>query len=87
MDETGTLTQVRTAGNKSAHVILRGSDAGPNFSASYIDETKQLLSAKKLTQSIVVDASHGNSYKKADRTECVEDVAQQIAWVKLQSVE
>ncbi len=80
MDETGTLTQVRTAGNKSAHVILRGSDAGPNFSASYIDETKQLLSAKKLTQSIVVDASHGNSYKKADQQiECVEDVAQQIS--------
>jgi 3-deoxy-7-phosphoheptulonate synthase len=80
MDEGGSLAHVKTTGNETAHIILRGSDSGPNYYPEDISKTKALLSKKGLLESIIVDASHGNSHKKADRQmEVIISVAEQVS--------
>ncbi|HZL08168.1 MAG TPA: 3-deoxy-7-phosphoheptulonate synthase [Candidatus Dormibacteraeota bacterium] len=80
MGMNGAPTQVNSIGNETAHVILRGDAHGPNYSADHIAKTKQILLAKGLSPSIIVDASHGNSGKQADRQKiAVTDVSHQIA--------
>jgi 3-deoxy-7-phosphoheptulonate synthase len=76
----GILSQVRTAGNELAHIILRGSSNGPNFAPEHIETAKQLLEIKNIRLSIGIDASHGNSRKKADNQPAVvRNISQQIS--------
>ncbi len=76
----GTPYQINSTGNPTAHIILRGAADGPNYSAEHIAKTKAMLAAKGLRQAIVVDASHGNSSKQAERQQLViEDVCRQIS--------
>lgn len=76
----GATKQVNSEGNDTGHVILRGDNQGPNYSADHIAKTKQALKEKGLLQSIVVDASHGNSGKKFDRQKAViDDICKQVA--------
>ena len=80
IDESGKLALVRTTGNGDAHVILRGSDKGPNMDPKSVSLTKELLRKYGLAESIVIDASHGNSNKKADlQHHAVEMIASQIS--------
>jgi 3-deoxy-7-phosphoheptulonate synthase len=80
VDQHGVSAQLSTAGNETAHVILRGDKSGPNYSAAHIAETKRKLAARGLTEVIVVDASHGNSQKDHRRQiEVVRDLAAQVA--------
>jgi len=54
---------VRTSGNRSAHLILRGSPAGPNYDPQSVAlAAKHLRDPKRDIQNpaIIVDASHGN---------------------------
>jgi 3-deoxy-7-phosphoheptulonate synthase len=68
-----------TRGNPLAHIILRGSDKGSNYEKQHIRKAKEILAAKDLLEAIVVDASHGNSGKQADRQiEVVRNVCMQI---------
>jgi 3-deoxy-7-phosphoheptulonate synthase len=76
----GATKQVNSAGNDSGHIILRGDTNGPNYSAEFVARTKVILQKKGLQESIVIDASHGNSSKKAENQPLViDDVAQQVA--------
>jgi len=60
----GIVAIVRTSGNPSCHVILRGGSAtGPNYSAEHVREAKAVLEKKKLPGRIMIDCSHGNSNK------------------------
>ncbi len=52
-----------TAGNASCHLILRGGKAGPNYESRDIHETAKILRQQHLTESVMVDCSHGNSLK------------------------
>jgi 3-deoxy-7-phosphoheptulonate synthase len=80
MGINGMPNQVRTLGNDLAHIILRGGEAGSNYSAEHISAAKQILSSKGLLVSIVVDASHGNSGKVASKQiEAVLDISGQVA--------
>ncbi|MSQ66986.1 MAG: 3-deoxy-7-phosphoheptulonate synthase [Gammaproteobacteria bacterium] len=54
---------VTTKGNENCHVILRGSNVGPNHHPAAIAECIQALSKAKLKTGIMVDCSHGNSRK------------------------
>jgi 3-deoxy-7-phosphoheptulonate synthase len=63
----GTTKQVNSSGNDTGHVILRGDAKGPNYSTEHITMTKRILREKGLPESIIVDASHGNSGKQASR--------------------
>lgn len=81
MGMNGAPIQLNSGGNPTGHVILRGDADGPNYSAGHIARTKELLAKKGLTRSIVIDASHGNSLKKAaNEMKVVEDVAAQVAF-------
>jgi 3-deoxy-7-phosphoheptulonate synthase len=79
MNANGLLTQIATTGNESAHLILRGSENGPNYTADYVQTTRESLEAKRLPQAIVIDASHGNSGKNPEKhAEVIAHVAGQI---------
>lgn len=80
IDIHGSTKQINSLGNDTGHVILRGASDGPNYSKEYIEKTKQLLSSKQLDESIVVDASHGNSQKLAKNQHlAIKAVAQQVS--------
>ncbi len=59
----GRVSIVRTHGNKHGHVVLRGGDGRPNYDTVSVAMAEQALAKAGLTQNIVVDCSHANSYK------------------------
>lgn len=78
--EHNRLAEVKSKGNETVHVILRGGDDGPNYSAKHVAETKELLRKNKLPEAILIDASHKNSGSDPDKQiEVVNDVARQVA--------
>jgi 3-deoxy-7-phosphoheptulonate synthase len=71
---------VTTKGNPYCHVILRGSNKGPNYDEQSIAQTIDLLKNKGLAPHLMIDCSHGNSSKDYTRQPIVaSDVAKQIA--------
>ncbi len=71
---------VTTSGNKDCHIILRGSNKGPNYDKDAVTEATDLLEKNNLDIQLMVDCSHGNSNKDFSRQPIVaEDVGQQIA--------
>ena len=62
----GRIAIVRTAGNKHAHVVLRGGGGRPNYDTVSVALTEQALTKSKLPQNIVIDCSHANSFKKPE---------------------
>src|SRR5712675_303372 len=70
---------VVTRGNPDCHIILRGSNAGPNHGAGDVARAIASLERAKLPARLMVDCSHGNSRKDAARQPAVaRDVAAQI---------
>ena len=71
---------VKTRGNKSCHIILRGSSNGPNCDSDSINETSKLLKDNDLPGQLMVDCSHGNSLKDYKRQISVaENLSEQIS--------
>ena len=69
----------KTSGNSDAHIILRGGKE-PNFSSDSIQQTLTALTEADVNDSIMVDASHGNSQKQFKKQiDVVENLALQIA--------
>lgn len=74
----GVASAVTTTGNPNCHVVLRGGDSGPNYSAAHVAETERLLEQAGLGKAIVIDCSHGNSGKDpARQAEVLRHVAAQ----------
>ncbi len=63
----GVASAVSTRGNPDCHLVLRGGDSGPNYSAEHVADAERQLTAAGLEKSIVVDCSHGNSGKDPAR--------------------
>ncbi|MGL5019023.1 MAG: 3-deoxy-7-phosphoheptulonate synthase [Luteolibacter sp.] len=59
----GVSAIVSTGGNNSCHLILRGGKSGPNYEKPEIDAAAAMLREQNLTESLMVDCSHGNSMK------------------------
>jgi len=59
----GVSAIVTTSGNKSCHIILRGSSQGPNYDRDSINAVESRLGTDGLPPHIMVDCSHGNSRK------------------------
>ena len=57
------IAMLKTAGNSDAHIILRGGKS-PNYDEDSINQTLTALKEAEVNESIMVDASHGNSQKK-----------------------
>jgi 3-deoxy-7-phosphoheptulonate synthase len=71
---------VTTKGNDSCHVILRGSNLGPNYDAETVNACAATLSQAGLSNRLMIDCSHGNSRKDHARQPAVAaDVAAQVA--------
>lgn len=53
--------EVQTAGNAYAHLVLRGSQSGPNYDLDSIDRVKQLMLENHIANpAVIIDASHDN---------------------------
>ena len=75
----GRVSIYKTSGNSDSHIILRGGRE-PNFSAEAIQQTLTALIEADVNDSIMVDASHGNSQKQFKKQiDVVKDVAGQIS--------
>jgi 3-deoxy-7-phosphoheptulonate synthase len=70
-----------TTGNDTCHVILRGgSQTGPNYDPEHVQRAGTLLRSKGLGESLMIDCSHGNSLKDADRqAEVAASICAQVA--------
>lgn len=62
----GQASEISTGGNPHCHIILRGGDAGPNYSQSDVKNCLDKLSANRLPASVTIDCSHANSGKEAE---------------------
>ncbi|MCW2478098.1 3-deoxy-7-phosphoheptulonate synthase [Candidatus Symbiopectobacterium sp. NZEC135] len=77
-DKQGQMTIYQTHGNPYGHIILRGGK-NPNYHAADIQAACELLREFTLPPQLVVDFSHGNSYKQYQRQmDVCADVCQQI---------
>ena len=75
----GQASAVVTRGNSNCHIVLRGGAKGPNYGAEHVAEAAGKLDEAGLIKAIMIDASHDNSSKKAERQiEVVRDVLAQI---------
>ena len=54
---------LKTAGNIDTHIILRGGKT-PNYDKDSVENTLIALREAEVNESIMIDASHGNSQKK-----------------------
>ena len=71
---------VTTNGNEDCHLILRGGNNGPNYSATHVREAVAALRRAGVQDKIMVDCSHANSLKQHKRQlDAAADVAAQIA--------
>ncbi len=71
---------VESTGNPFGHLILRGSEFGPNYDAASVRRAVDALAQAGLPPRLIVDCSHGNSGKDYRRQpEVAADVAGQIA--------
>jgi 3-deoxy-7-phosphoheptulonate synthase len=70
-----------TTGNDTCHVILRGgTQTGPNYGPGHVERAGALLRAKGLREAVMIDCSHGNSLKDADRqADVAASVCEQVA--------
>jgi|HubBroStandDraft_1064217.scaffolds.fasta_scaffold89171_2 3-deoxy-7-phosphoheptulonate synthase len=59
----GRVALVKTAGNPDTHVILRGGRTGPNYGASHVSKALDMVAHAGLPRRLMVDTSHGNSWK------------------------
>ena len=72
---------METSGNEDTHIVMRGGGSrGPNYSADDVRAAVALLAASGLPPHVMVDCSHANSGKDADRQDSVAaDLAARIA--------
>ena len=75
----GRVSIYKTSGNSDSHIILRGGKE-PNFSSDAIQQTLAALVEADVNDSIMVDASHGNSQKHFKKQiDVVKNLAEQIS--------
>lgn len=69
---SGTPAILKTNGNQSTHVILRGGKDGPNYDIETLKITDAKLQGRSISnRSIIIDCSHGNSEKDYKKQENV----------------
>lgn len=79
MNQLSQVSVFQTKGNAHSHLILRGGGGQANFDAATVAWVEKKLQELKLPQAIVIDCSHGNSYKKHNLQPAVcQNILQQI---------
>lgn len=75
----GAASAIVTRGNPDGHTVLRGGTGGPNYNATHVAQTEQLLAKAQLPKTIIVDCSHDNSSKKPElQPQVMRELLQQI---------
>ncbi len=59
----GHVAALRTRGNPLSHLVLRGSDAQPNYDPASIQKALHALQEHRLEPRLLIDCSHGNCGK------------------------
>lgn len=78
--DQGLAAIVKTTGNSSCHVILRGGHGGPNYEKESVDAAKAIIEKSPLDTKIMIDCSHGNSKKNHENQIVVaRSVAEQVS--------
>jgi 3-deoxy-7-phosphoheptulonate synthase len=78
--KNGTVSITHTTGNPDCHIILRGANDGPNYSAEHVKKASAAMEKAGLRPSIMIDCSHGNSSKDhRNQPKVSRDLAEQIA--------
>jgi len=79
--KSGDSAIVRTKGNPSCHIILRGGKAtGPNYDAGSVRDVRLALEKQGLETVIMIDCSHANSGKDfRKQPEVCDAIAAQVA--------
>ncbi|MBI2594655.1 MAG: 3-deoxy-7-phosphoheptulonate synthase [Candidatus Colwellbacteria bacterium] len=81
-EEEGRVSQIHTKGNRSCHLVLRGSlTNGPNYEEKAVAAVLELLKKAGCSPRLMIDCSHGNSEKDPQRQigVCRNVVAQRLA--------
>ena len=72
------IAMLKTAGNIDTHIILRGGKT-PNYDKDSIENTLIALREAEVNESIMIDASHGNSQKKfKEQIPVIDNISNQI---------
>ncbi len=72
------IAMLKTAGNNDTHIILRGGKE-PNYDSESVKSTLTALREAEVNESIMIDASHGNSQKKfKQQIPVLESISDQI---------
>ena len=80
VDDDGTPAILHTRGNPDGHVILRGGRGAQNHGPDGVEQALEKLRAAGLPERLVVDASHDNSGKDAERQpEVAGEIGRQLA--------
>ena len=73
------IAMLKTAGNNDTHIILRGGKV-PNFNKESVENTLTALKEAEVNESVMIDASHGNSQKKfKQQIPVIESISEQIS--------
>lgn len=67
VSSTGTPVMVSTRGNPDTHLVLRGGRGITNYDAASVEHAVQSLSSAGTCTAIMVDCSHDNACKQAER--------------------
>jgi len=74
----GLVSIYKTSGNSDSHIILRGGSQ-PNHNKDSVEKTLSALQKAGVNQSIMIDASHGNSQKQhKNQIPVVKEIADQV---------
>ena len=72
------IAMLKTAGNHDSHIILRGGK-NPNYDQQSVEATLTALREADVNESIMIDASHGNSQKKfKQQIPVIDNISEQI---------
>ena len=72
------IAMLKTAGNHDSHIILRGGK-NPNYDKQSVEATLTALREADVNESIMIDASHGNSQKKfKQQIPVIDNISEQI---------
>lgn len=63
INRNGKASVIKTTGNKSGHIILRGGGEETNYEMPKVYDMISLLEQHRLRTSVMIDCSHGNSKK------------------------
>jgi 3-deoxy-7-phosphoheptulonate synthase len=78
-NKSGQMCIYQTHGNPFAHVILRGGKT-PNYHQDDVDITCQTLAKAQLAEKVMIDCSHGNSFKDHNKQiDVAKSLAEQIS--------